>query len=87
MCLQWEPEIISIALMYLTSKLFKFEITDWITKKENSKQQWWEQFVEDLNVEILEDICHQVLDLYQSKQASPSLPSQGESNKRLKKVL
>ena len=40
--------------MYLTSKLFKFEITDWITKKENSKQHWWEQFVEDLIVEILE---------------------------------
>jgi cyclin K len=68
LCLQWEPEIIAIALMYLTSKLSKFEITDWVTKEKNSKQKWWEQFVEDLGVEILEDICHQVLDLYQSKQ-------------------
>jgi len=65
LCLQWEPEIIAIALMYLTSKLTKFEINDWLSKKENSKQNWWDQFVEDLNVEILEDICHQVLDLYQ----------------------
>ena len=54
LCLQWEPEIIAIALMYLTSKLSKFEVTDWIAKKENSKQNWWDQFVEGLNIEILE---------------------------------
>ena len=54
LCLQWEPEIIAIALMYLTSKLSKLEINDWIAKKENSKQNWWEQFVEGLDNEILE---------------------------------
>jgi hypothetical protein len=54
--------------MYLTSKLSKFEITDWLNKKENSKQKWWEQFVDGLNVEILEDVCHQVLDLYAHQQ-------------------
>lgn len=64
-CLQWEPEIIAIALMHLTSKMSKFEITDWIDKKESSfKQNWWDQFVEDLDIQILEDICHQILDLY-----------------------
>lgn len=57
LCLQWEPEIIAIALMYLASKLSKFEITDWANKKEaKGKQNWWEQFVEGLDVEILEGV-------------------------------
>ena len=54
LCLQWEPEIIAIALMYLTSKLSKLEIKDWIAKKENGKQNWWEQFVEGLELDILD---------------------------------
>jgi hypothetical protein len=56
LCLEWEPEIIAIALMYLTSKLNKIEITDWIDKKENVKfvQNWWDQFVEGLGLDILE---------------------------------
>ena len=61
LCLQWEPEIIAIALMYLTSKLSKLEITDWIDKKENFKQNWWDQFVEDLGIVILEGIFSIVL--------------------------
>ncbi|KAL3217987.1 hypothetical protein MRX96_031897 [Rhipicephalus microplus] len=27
-------------------------------------ERWWEVYVEDITVELLEDICHQVLDLY-----------------------
>jgi transcription initiation factor TFIIIB Brf1 subunit/transcription initiation factor TFIIB len=57
LCLQWEPEIIAIALMYLTSKLSKLEITDWIDKKDNFKQFWWEQFVEGLGLDILEGMA------------------------------
>ncbi len=43
--------------MYLTSKLSKLEITDWVAKKENNalgKQNWWDQFVESLRIDILE---------------------------------
>lgn len=29
LCLQWEPEIIAIAAIYLASKLGQFEISDW----------------------------------------------------------
>jgi hypothetical protein len=58
LCLQWEPEIVAIALMYLSSKLAKTEITDWIDKKteENAgkQQNWWDQFVEDLSGDILD---------------------------------
>jgi cyclin K len=68
LCLQWEPEIIAIALMFLTSKLSKLEITDWLSRKENIKQNWWDQFVEGLGIDILEDICHQILDLYTTQQ-------------------
>ena len=56
LCLQWEPEIIAIAVLYLACKLSKFEITDWTTKKENSKQKWWEQFVEGLTKDIIEGL-------------------------------
>ncbi|UYV74987.1 CCNK, partial [Cordylochernes scorpioides] len=62
--LQWEPEIIAIALMYLAGKLSKFEVTDWIGRT-NKHNHWWDMFVIDLDTELLEDICHQVLDLYQ----------------------
>ncbi len=54
LCLQWEPEIIAIAVLYLACKLSKFEITDWTNKKENTKQKWWEQFVEGLTKDIIE---------------------------------
>lgn len=73
LCLQWEPEIIAIALMYLTSKLSKLEVTDWNSKVERGYLNWWDQFVDGLGIDILEDICHQILDLYatQSGQGKP----------------
>ncbi|XP_014675901.1 PREDICTED: cyclin-K-like [Priapulus caudatus] len=72
LCLHWEPEIIAIALMYLASRLCKLEITDWVGK--TSKQvKWWDQYVENLSMELLEDICHEVLDLYSaSKNEDPA---------------
>ncbi|KAL0830265.1 hypothetical protein ABMA28_002470 [Loxostege sticticalis] len=70
LCLQWEPEVIAVALMFLAGKLSKFEVVDWNgrTPKHNA---WWDMFVEDVTMELLEDICHQVLDLY-SLQAQPA---------------
>lgn len=53
-CLQWEPEIVAIALMYLASRLGKCTITDWGGKKGVENEKWWDQFVEDLNVDVLE---------------------------------
>lgn len=75
LCLQWEPEIIAIALMYLTSKLSKLEVTDWNTKSEGKSQNWWDQFVDGLRIDILEDICHQILDLYSTQQAAKGAPT------------
>lgn len=61
--LQWEPEIIAVALMYLAGKLSKFEVVDWIGRQPKHLR-WWDMFVEDVTMDLLEDICHQVLDLY-----------------------
>ena len=63
LCLRWEPEIIAIAVMHLAVKLSKFEIKDWANRQE-SHNDWWDQFVDNLDTSDLEDICHQVLDLY-----------------------
>ncbi|KAK9304054.1 hypothetical protein QLX08_004436 [Tetragonisca angustula] len=61
--LQWEPEIIAVALMYLAGKLSKFEVVDW-NGRLPKHLRWWDMFVEDITMDLLEDICHQVLDLY-----------------------
>ncbi|CAG7720274.1 unnamed protein product [Allacma fusca] len=72
LCLQWEPEIIAIALMYLAGKLSKFEVVDWNARTPDHLR-WWDMFVEDMSIELLEDICHQVLDLYsQTQNPAPS---------------
>ncbi|XP_053604349.1 cyclin-K [Plodia interpunctella] len=70
LCLQWEPEVIAVALMFLAGKLSKFEVVDW-NGRATKHTAWWDMFVEDITMELLEDICHQVLDLY-SPQTQPS---------------
>lgn len=67
LCVQWEPEVIAVALMYLAGKLSKFEVVDWVGRTPKHLF-WWEVFVEDVTMNLLEDICHQVLDLYSSPQ-------------------
>ncbi|XP_013398263.1 cyclin-K isoform X2 [Lingula anatina] len=66
LCLEWEPDIVAVALIYLASRLSKFDITDWEGRVPGTKGKWWEHFVEDATLELLEDICHRVLDLYSS---------------------
>jgi cyclin K len=75
--LQWEPEIIAVALIYLASKLSKFTVNDWVGKQQQHLQ-WWDMFVAGVTMEILEDICHQVLDLYQqvNNEIAPESPPQ-----------
>lgn len=72
LCLQWEPEIIAIALMYLASKLSQFDISKSITVM-NPNLNWYDKFVEGLSIEILEDICHQILDLYAIRKAEQEM--------------
>ena len=63
LCLQWEPEVIAIAFMYLAGKMSQFQIETFVdvSNKENSGQNWWSQFVEDLGIEVLEGQSRRVL--------------------------
>lgn len=54
LCLQWEPDIIAVALMYLASRLTKVEVSDWHGKIPGQKIKWYEALVEDATLEILE---------------------------------
>jgi len=56
LCLQWEPEIIAVAVMYLTSRLTKFDITDWQGKPSGYRGKWYEFIVEDVTLELLEGV-------------------------------
>lgn len=89
LCLQWEPEVIAVALMFLAGKLSKFEVLDW-NGRNTKHSAWWDMFVEDITMELLEDICHQVLDLYSpqpqsSGGESPPAPSAAKQPKNDKK--
>lgn len=60
LCLQWEPEIIAIALMYLSCKLNQTDINEMLMSSSGTgasrdpATNWWDQFVQDLTVDILE---------------------------------
>lgn len=66
LCLQWEPEIIAVAMMYLASKISKYEVADW-KGRTTEHQKWWDMFVRDITKNILDDICHQVSPIYAHK--------------------
>lgn len=51
--------MIAVALMFLAGKLSKFEVVDW-NGRAAKHTAWWDMFVEDITMELLEDICHQV---------------------------
>ncbi|CAG0891773.1 unnamed protein product, partial [Darwinula stevensoni] len=73
LCLQWEPEIIAIAMIYLACKLCKFDAGDWIGKTPK-QTRWWDMFVVDVKNELLDDICHQLLDIYTQPTEEKSHP-------------
>jgi hypothetical protein len=68
--------------MYLAAKLSKFEVKDWHNRLPNHVS-WWDQFAEDLEASDLEEICHQVLDLYNPPQlanlATPIAQTNGKT--------
>ncbi|OON14081.1 cyclin domain protein [Opisthorchis viverrini] len=62
LCLQWEPEIVACAVLYLATRMSKYTIEDWEGRQPGLR--WWESFVEGMSTEVMEDICHKILDLY-----------------------
>ena len=41
-----------------------YKVKDWENRKELGHEQWWDMYVDNLETADLEEICHQVLDLY-----------------------
>ncbi|XP_051155919.1 cyclin-K-like isoform X2 [Leptopilina boulardi] len=66
LCLEWEPEVIAIALINVSAKLNKFKIDDWKGRKPNHTK-WCDLFILNLDNTVLEDIGLQILDLYSPK--------------------
>ncbi|KAH7729229.1 cyclin domain-containing protein [Aphelenchoides avenae] len=65
LCLLWEPEIVAIALMYLSIKMNSMEnLIDW-EGRTSRDEQWWDMYVANLTTTMMEEICHKVLDYYQ----------------------
>lgn len=72
LCLQWEPEIIAVAMMYLASKISKYEVADW-KGRTTEHQKWWDMFVRNITKNILDDICHQVSPIYIHKSSMSNI--------------
>ena len=53
LCIEYEPDILAISFVYLSSRLIKFEIADWQDKPPNYTGKWYECFVKDVNIDIL----------------------------------
>ncbi|XP_014219448.1 cyclin-K [Copidosoma floridanum] len=70
--IEWEPEIVAIASIHLAGKLCKLKISGW-TGRIPDQKHWWDMFVQDLNLNVLDDICHRILDLYSSKDKQSNL--------------
>merc|ERR1719354_1158570 len=99
LCLLWEPQIIAVAVMHLSGRLNKFTQSDWSTSHQGGK--WWEKFVPGVEKNILDEICHKILDQYsgkggmggkkggEGKRERPKTPvrREGEPHSKLQKVL
>lgn len=66
-------------MIFLSAKLAKVDVLAASTK-------WWEKFIPDLSMELIESVCHSVLDIYQSsKKPKQKLFSKRKGLKYLKK--
>jgi len=67
LCLQFKPQLIASAAIYLASKFLKYQLPE-------GPKPWWEVF--NANIKDLEEISNQILDLYESPgMATPSSSS------------
>jgi len=74
LCLQYKPQLIASAAIYLASKFLKKQLNTGPDQK-----PWWEVF--DAKIQDLEDISNQILDLYQKNPNVDAIKNeQGGSN-------
>uniref|UniRef100_A0A1I7Z6U9 CYCLIN domain-containing protein n=1 Tax=Steinernema glaseri TaxID=37863 RepID=A0A1I7Z6U9_9BILA len=73
LCVLWEPEIIAISLLYMSMKMLKLESVTW--KNQQMGENWWDQLVVGLSVDMMEKICHKLLDFYSFKKTIEAAPT------------
>lgn len=78
LCLQWEPQIIAICMIYLAGKIQKVSALSYQT-------QWWEKFIPDLDRDLIESVCHQVLDIYSKPNSKKTAATPGKGATPAKK--
>ena len=64
-------------------KYLHIKVKDWENRKELGHEHWWDMYVDNLLTSDLENICHQVLDLYiqqptPARDAADSPPQTGK---------
>jgi len=74
LCLQFKPQLIASAAIYLASKFLKYQLPE-------GPKPWWEVF--NAKIEDLEEISNQILDLYESP-GSLSQSANAESKQELR---
>jgi len=81
LCLQWEPQIIAICMIYLAGKIQKIQALGYQT-------HWWHRFIADLERDLIEQVCHQVLDIYSkpNNKKSSSTPAKGATPAKKQKL-
>ena len=83
LCLEWEPPIIAIAFLQLAGK---FNVVDLNAMQGNPKRNWWINIFDDLCEDLLEDICHQVLDLYHDNKSGNKLKQDSKKKRHSSKI-
>ena len=51
LCLQWEPQAIAVAFIYLAGKLTKYDLQ---SATQSRSKSWWRQFVDTIDIHDLE---------------------------------
>ena len=58
LCLEWEPDLIALSLLYLSCRLLKFNVTDWVDKPAGYTGRWYQCFLRDVTLDIIEGERH-----------------------------
>uniref|UniRef100_A0A915LF72 Cyclin-like domain-containing protein n=1 Tax=Meloidogyne javanica TaxID=6303 RepID=A0A915LF72_MELJA len=58
LCLLWEPEVIAVALLYMSFKMARMGEGPEGEAKMGADTEWWDIYVQNLTVPMMEDICH-----------------------------
>ncbi|XP_063716247.1 cyclin-K-like [Symsagittifera roscoffensis] len=84
LCLEWEPPIIAIAFLQLAGKFNNVDLN--AMQGVSDRRNWWFNIFDDLSVDLLDDICHQVLDLYNDSKSGSKLKQDVKKKRHSSKI-